>query len=118
MRKGLTPFAIAFGMLAVLGPKRAEADDLHDCAASYEQTQRLQQKGQLVEALEEADKCSKPVCPAVLRDDCAKGGPDPEQNLPSIVLHVRAADGCALTEARVTIDGSSRKGSGGALFVD
>lgn len=118
MKKGLALGALAFLFVAVVGPQRAEADDLHDCAASYEQTQRFQQKNQLVDALDEADKCSRAVCPALLRDDCTKWKSDLEKKLPSIVLHVRGGDGCALTEARVSVDGNVRKGTGGALFVD
>lgn len=116
MKKGVAITALV--VLAVAGPRRAEADDLHDCASAYEQTQRLQQKNQLVDALEAANKCAMPVCPQVLRDDCTKWTSDLEKKLPSVVLHVRAADGCALPEAKVTLDGASRKGTGGALFVD
>ena len=106
-----------FALLA-LAPAPAGADDLHDCAAAYEQTQRLQQKSELVSALDAADRCAKPVCPALLKDDCTKWQTELKGKLPSVILHVRGADGCPRPEAQVSIDGNFRKGERASLLLD
>ena len=111
-------FFLGLVTATLLAPSIASADDLRDCAAAYEQTQRLQQKSELLSAMDAANQCAKPVCPALLRDDCTKWAAELSTKIPSIVLHVRGGDGCARPEARVTIDAPSRKGEGAALLVD
>ena len=105
-------------LATLLAPASAAADELHDCAAAYEQTQRLQQKNQSFAAIDAANQCAKPECPALLRDDCAKWATELAAKLPSLVLHVRGGDGCARPEAQVTIDGPFKRGEGTALLMD
>lgn len=107
---------IALGV--ALAPTLALADELHECAAAYEQTQRLQQKNELMSALEAAERCSKPACPTLLSSECTKWARDIKAKLPVLVLRVRAADGCPLPQAVVTVDGPTRKGDDGALLVE
>lgn len=108
----------SLSLALVFAPALASADDLHECAAAYEQTQRLQQKSELLAAMDAAASCSKPVCPALLKDDCTKWANDLKTKIPSVVLHVRGGDGCARPEAQVSIDAPFRKGGGAALLVD
>ena len=105
-------------LVTLIAPASAQADDLHECAAAYEQTQRLQQKNQSFAAIEAANQCAKPECPALLRDDCAKWAVELAAKLPSIVMHVRGGDGCVRPEAQVTPDGPFKKGEGAALLID
>lgn len=116
MRPLLSAGGLALG--ALLAPEVAVADDLHECAAAYEQTQRLQQKSETLAAIEAAERCAKPVCPALLRDDCTRWASELPAKLPSLVLHVRGGDGCPRPEAQVTLDGPFRKGSGSSLLLD
>lgn len=108
----------ALAGLTLFVPAPATADELHECAAAYEQTQRLQQKNQSFAAIDAANQCAKPECPALLRDDCTKWAAELAARLPSLNIHVRGADGCARPEAEVTLDGPFKKGEGNALLLD
>ena len=105
-------------LAAVFAPSVAHADELHECAAAFEQTQRLQQKNELMSALEAAERCAKPACPSLLTTECSKWAKEIKAKLPALVLHVRAADGCALPEAVVSVDGPTRKGDGTVLLLE
>jgi hypothetical protein len=96
----------------------ASPAELKECATAYEQTQRLQQSNKLIEALDTADVCSKPACPPALSADCTKWAGEIRPKLPSLVLHVRGGDGCALPQAAVSVDTPTLKGEGDAILVD
>lgn len=114
----LSTRSAALAVIALLAvPRVAAADDVRDCATAYEQTQRLQQKNELISAIEAADKCAKPVCPAVLRDDCTKWSAELTKKLPTLTLHVRGADGCSRPEALVSVDGPFKK-DGPTIVLD
>ncbi|MBX3233758.1 MAG: hypothetical protein KIT84_09180 [Labilithrix sp.] len=109
---------VALALSFVLAPAVARADELRECATAYEQTQRLQQKNELMSALEAAERCAKPACPSLLTTECAKWAGEIKGKLPALILHVRAADGCPLPQAMVSVDGPSRKGEGASLLVE
>ena len=92
-------------LASLFAPSLAAADDLRDCGAAYEQTQRLQQKSDLIAALDAAEVCAKPVCPALLKDDCSKWATELKTKLPSLAIRVRGGDGCARPEAEISVDG-------------
>ena len=94
-------------------------DETRACAAAYEMTQRQQQKSELIDALDSAERCARPSCPALLKDECARWAADLRPKLPSLVVRVRGADGCTQTNAKLDVDGTTRKHPGlDALLVD
>ena len=111
--------ALALGFataaLIAIAPRASFADDAsipdetRECAAAYEMTQRQQQKSELIDALESAERCARPSCPALLKDECVKWAADLRPKLPSLVVRVRGADGCAQTSAKLDVDGNTRK---------
>lgn len=94
---------------AVADGSAGVADETRECAAAYEMTQRQQQKSELIDALDSAERCARPSCPALLKDECAKWASDLRPKLPSLVVRVRGADGCAQTNAKLDVDGNTRK---------
>ncbi|MBX3207680.1 MAG: hypothetical protein KF764_21705 [Labilithrix sp.] len=97
----------------------ARADETRECAAAYEQTQRQQQKSELIGALASAERCARSSCPALLKDECARWVTDLRPKLPSLVVRVRGGDGCARTDAKLEVDGATRKDPrADALLVD
>jgi hypothetical protein len=97
----------------------AHADETRECAAAYEQAQRQQQKAELLSALDAAERCARPSCPALLRDECSHWVPAIRSKLPSLVVNVRASDGCTRSDSPVDPGGPSRKAAeSGALLID
>src|SRR5690242_7722348 len=117
--KALTA-GLALGVVSsVVAPREAVADERVECAIAYEQTQRLQQKAELVAGLEAAERCARPTCPALLKDDCSRWATELRTKLPKLVVRVRGADACAHDAAKVDVAGASRKDPDSAtLFVD
>lgn len=87
----------------------AFADERVECAAAYEQTQRLQQKSELFSALEAAERCARPTCPALLKDECARWKTEIRTKIPEIVVRVRSIDGCTRTATKIESSGPTRK---------
>lgn len=110
--------AVAFGCALLAGAPVAHADERADCASAYEQTQRLQQKSELIEARNEAERCARPTCPQLLRDECSKWVTDIESKLPGLVVRSRAGDGCVRTDTKVETQGSRRAPDSDVLYVD
>src|SRR5262249_17243566 len=96
-------------LIAMLGAKDAYADERAECAAAYEQTQRLQQKSELIAALDAAERCARATCPSLLRNECARWGPEIDAKLPGIVIRVRGSDGCMHDDATLSLTTPTRK---------
>jgi hypothetical protein len=73
------------------------------CIEAHKQTQAFGSAGRLVEAREQAQKCTDPGCPGLLVADCARWLSDLEQRIPSVVFEVRA-DGRPNVSAHVFVD--------------
>lgn len=101
----------------VFSPAFARADETRECAAAFEQTQRAQQKNELLSALDAAERCARPSCPALLRDECATWSGDLRGKVPRLVVRVRSTNGCMRTDARVEVSGGSRRVDG-EILVD
>jgi hypothetical protein len=104
-----TPIARATLVGLVVLAKEAHADERVECAAAYEYTQRSQQRSELLSAAEHAERCARPTCPALLRDECSRWIGEIRQKLPGLMVHVRAADGCTRDAAKIEVSGTSRK---------
>jgi hypothetical protein len=95
-------FVVGVGAFFVLS---AEAANDPTCITAYEQTQALRKESKLRDAREQAMKCARDTCPAVLSRDCARWFTEIEQSIPSIVFDVRGPDGFELANVRVSMDG-------------
>lgn len=108
---------LAFLLVLPAGIGIAHADETKDCATAYEQTQRLQQKQELLSALDAAERCSRPTCPQLLKDECAQWVTDIKPKVPTVIVRVKDSNGCTAANAKVEVPGPSRK-EGEALLVD
>ncbi len=117
----MTARAAALGFVIVMASgtiaTRAAADETRECAAAYERTQRLQLRSELVSALEAAERCARPTCPDLLKNECAVWSKEIRAKLPQLVVHVRDSDGCDRTDAKIEVSGGWRK-EGNALLLD
>src|SRR5262245_60901937 len=75
------------------------------CFASHEQAQLLRGKGKLRSARAELLVCVRDVCPAPMRNECARWIAEVDAAQPTVVFQAREADGRDLAEVRVLIDG-------------
>jgi hypothetical protein len=92
-----------------LAPRAARADERVECANAYEQTQRAQQKSTLLAALEDAERCARPTCPALLSTECSRWTTEIRSKIPNLVIRVRGSDGCSHDGAKIEVSGASRK---------
>lgn len=84
-----------------------------ECAASFEQSQRLRQAFKYVEATVEALRCADPGCGAALSEECGKLYNELQAATPSVVFAARSEDGAELTFASISVDGRAE-----ALSID
>lgn len=96
-------FVLGLGLSVVAVP--AQAADDPACIQAYEQTQALRKQSKLRDAREQAAKCARDTCPAVLARDCAKWFTEIEQSIPTVTFDARSPDGLELTNVKVTMDG-------------
>jgi hypothetical protein len=110
--------SIVGGALMPFTAAGAESSD--DCAASAEQSQPLLHDGKLTAARRKLMACSRPECPAVVRNDCTKWLGDLDAMMPTIVVRAVDSSGADVLGARVFIDGERRDAGseGKALDVD
>jgi len=75
------------------------------CADAYENGQRLRKAYQLRSAHDRFLLCAADSCPAFMKQDCARWLGEVDASTPTIVVLARDADGHALEEVHVTMDG-------------
>lgn len=80
-----------------------------ECAEAFEQSQRLRNSFQYVEATAKALRCASPECGAVLSEECGKLYSELVAATPSVVLGARNEDGEELRSVSVSIDGEPRR---------
>jgi hypothetical protein len=102
-RLAVLVFAAASSSTLAPGVARAEPS-VEACATAYEDAQRKQARGALVEARELAASCSDPACPSGIVRLCAPLAADIERAIPTIVLAAIEADGRDVVGARVVVD--------------
>jgi hypothetical protein len=94
-------FLAAIGIVA-LAPTVRAADA---CSAAYEHAQERRADGDLIHAREQLLLCNKPECADFIRQDCGQWLGEVETALPSVSIEATDAEGRALTQVRVTVDG-------------
>lgn len=109
---------LLLGVLAsMLGATRARADERAECARAYEQSQRLQQRGENAKALSAAERCAQPSCPALLAEECKPWVTQIQKQLSRVEVHVTGRDGCPARDPAIEID-RVKQAPAAAIFVD
>jgi hypothetical protein len=95
--------ALALLGALVLGAPHAEAEDSASCTKSYESSQILKRKGELLEARRQLIACVR-ACPGTIQQECSKWFENLSPLIPSIVIHVESA-GQDRSDVKVEMDG-------------
>jgi hypothetical protein len=96
---------LAAGLVATATtPARAATKE--QCVAAFEQTQKLQSSGKVVEARAQALVCVDDSCPEVVRTECIRWLRSIEEATPTLIVGASTADGRDVTDARVSLDGA------------
>lgn len=95
--------AAAFAIVSFAGA--GHAGDKEDCAAAYDQTQTLRDKGKLIEARTQARVCSASTCAAFIVKDCIRWLSEIEASLPTVVFAAQDASGADTSSVRMSVDG-------------
>jgi hypothetical protein len=99
-----TAACFALSVLGLLVPSSAFADDKQECVAAYEKSQQLRDQSHLRQAREQLAICSRPACPALVRQDCTQWMGEVLSSLPSVVIGARDANGQDIVAVKVFID--------------
>jgi hypothetical protein len=103
-------FSAALVAAAVLAPLSAGAQESAvpkaECVSLLDRAQSMQTERKLLHARASYLACSAPVCPELVREDCARSLVELERAMPTVVFSARA-DGHDVTDARVLLDGEA-----------
>jgi hypothetical protein len=98
--------ALLLPLLAAGTATASPAADRRQCAAAYEQGQRLRRQGQLREARAQLNLCARDVCNRVIQQDCVQWVGELDRAIPTLVLRAQDADGKDVSEVQVSMDGN------------
>jgi hypothetical protein len=84
----------------------AAAVDKAACVDAAETGQRLRKEGRLISARERLLICASTECPEVVSQDCTGWLGEVQRSLASVVVRARDANGQALSEVAVSLDGA------------
>ena len=101
MRRTYAACALTF---VVLATSTAHADERTECAHAYEQAQRLQQSDENRKALDAAERCAQPSCPALLAEECKPWVNQLRQRLAGLDVRATGPDGCPMRDVTIEID--------------
>jgi hypothetical protein len=90
--------------IAALAPV-ARADDTAACLDAYEQSQQLRKGGRYGAAREQLVRCVRPVCPNLVKRDCARWMSELDNATPTVIVSAHDAQGKDLLAVRVVVDG-------------
>jgi len=113
--------AVCLGFaLAALAPRSARADEAAVCVAASDRGQVSRDEGRFRAAREEFLKCSRDVCPRLVRKDCAQWLEETAPRIPTVVFGAKDPDGRDVDGVSVKMDGASLapKLDGRAVSVD
>ncbi len=97
---------LALAALVTTVERPAGADEKADCIHAGERAQRSRMDGKLPQARSDLLICSRPTCPAVVRQDCSVWLSEVTQLMPSVVIVAKDARGADLTAVSVRLDGA------------
>lgn len=98
----------------------AHAGDVDDCVAASEGGQKLRQKGQLRDARDRFQQCTRAVCPALVQRGCTTWLNEVVALLPTVTLSAVDGQGKDLVDVTVSLDGKPlvQRLDGKAVAVD
>lgn len=105
---GSPTFATIVVVLAIASPGGAHAQPapgVERCATAYEEGQRRQARGQLLDARREAAACAAVSCPAEIVGYCAKLVDELDAAIPTVVIAAVDDRGHDVPGVRVSLDG-------------
>jgi hypothetical protein len=110
--------SLALFCALVLGAPHARAEDSSSCTKSYESSQILKRKGELLAARQQLITCVRD-CPATIQQECSKWFESLDSLIPSIVIHAASA-GEDRSDVKVEMDGKllTDKVDGKGIDVD
>ncbi len=116
-RHAVVSLAIA---LAAFVPRPARADEAAACVTASDRGQVSRDEGRFRAAREEFLKCSRDVCPRLVRKDCAQWLEETAPRIPTVVLGAKDPDGHDVDGVSVKMDGAplAPKLDGRAVSVD
>jgi hypothetical protein len=93
--------------LALLTPRSAMADDgtAPSCGDAYTQAQTLRNARKLVKARDALRVCAQPTCKDFVVKDCTQWLDEVQAGLPTVVAVAKDAEGNALPNVKVFVDG-------------
>jgi hypothetical protein len=106
VRASLLAAAVALSVGAASPPARA-ADTKAECIAAADQGQSLRDDGKYTRAREAFTKCARETCPKVVARSCNQWLHETDEATPTVVLGAKDPAGQDLTNAQVTLDGTS-----------
>jgi hypothetical protein len=83
----------------------ARADETAACLDAYEQSQQLRKSGRYAASRDQLVRCVRPVCPNLVKRDCARWMSELDAAMPTVVVSARDAQGKDLLAVRVVVDG-------------
>ena len=95
-----------------------ETDSKQICIDAHAATQTLRTDGKLVEARNQAVRCSQADCPEKLQGECATFVQELDAAIPTIQLAVTGVDGQRTTDIELTIDGAAHTYEGRSIPLD
>jgi hypothetical protein len=116
--------ALAVGLASmILGAAtvaRADEPTKEQCISANEEAFALRKSYKLLAARHKLAICTAPVCPTVIRDDCAERLSELAKAIPSVVFTVKDAGGNDLSDVNVTMDSVviTQRLDGSAIEVD
>jgi hypothetical protein len=107
-------------VIAATSPSWASDAKVDSCASASEAGQRAVAARHFDEARRHLLVCTQSACPPPIRRDCDQLLSQVELDSPSVVIHLRDAEGHDVDSAAVTIDGqpTAHALAGGALTLD
>jgi hypothetical protein len=117
MRPVRTALVLSLLLSSVVVSSSARGDERVECARAYEQSQRLQQRGENKKALDAAERCAQPTCPPLLAEECKPWVTQIRQQLARLEIHVTGSDACPAHDFVIEID-RVKQPAGSELLVD
>ena len=109
-------------MLSVtsLSSREAFADDKQDCLTAADKGQRARKDHLFTEARTQFLTCARPICPQIVRQDCATWQAELTKVLPTITLAVRDPEDHDVIEAKIFLDAKpfAEKLDGKPIYLD
>ncbi len=115
LRAALSSLVLA----AVLSPRYGHAEELEQCIAAHEASQRDRRDGKLRAAQVQLTACARPACPVPVQQDCTRWLDENEAALPSVLIRVvEAGSDAPPRDVEVSVDGEVVVMRGRALQID